>query len=140
MGLRDEKNRKKRVDKERRGWYNTGAPFKRAGKYARVAELADALDSGSSEHYAHRGSSPLPRTRLSLDAIGVPGSVFLFCLFARVCSGYLFWSLALARFTKAPVSDVPENRGLCKNSRQRDLRKEENNPFFSKGALEREST
>ena len=27
-----------------------------------MAELADALDSGSSEHYAHRGSSPLPRT------------------------------------------------------------------------------
>ena len=28
-----------------------------------MAELADALDSGSSEHYAHRGSSPLPRTK-----------------------------------------------------------------------------
>ena len=34
--------------------------------YARVAELADALDSGSSEHYAHRGSSPLPRTMASV--------------------------------------------------------------------------
>ena len=43
-----------------------------------MAELADALDSGSSEHYAHRGSSPLPRTRLSLDAIRVLGSAFYF--------------------------------------------------------------
>ena len=29
---------------------------------ARVAELADALDSGSSERLAHGGSSPPPRT------------------------------------------------------------------------------
>lgn len=36
------------------------------------------------------GSSPVTRTRPSLDASRVPGSVFLFCLFARVCSGYLF--------------------------------------------------
>ena len=28
--------------------------------------MADALDSGSSEHYAHRGSSPLPRTTRSI--------------------------------------------------------------------------
>ena len=27
-----------------------------------MAELADALDSGSSEHYAHAGSSPVSRT------------------------------------------------------------------------------
>ena len=29
---------------------------------AGMAELADALDSGSSEHYAHAGSSPVFRT------------------------------------------------------------------------------
>ena len=28
-----------------------------------MAELADALDSGSSEHYAHAGSSPVIRTK-----------------------------------------------------------------------------
>ncbi len=28
-----------------------------------MAESADALDSGSSEHYAHGGSSPLIRTK-----------------------------------------------------------------------------
>ena len=30
--------------------------------FAEMAELADALDSGSSEHYAHAGSSPVFRT------------------------------------------------------------------------------
>ena len=33
--------------------------------HAEMAELADALDSGSSEHYAHAGSSPVFRTRSS---------------------------------------------------------------------------
>ncbi len=31
--------------------------------HARVAELADALDSGSSGHYARAGSSPVSRTK-----------------------------------------------------------------------------
>ena len=31
-------------------------------KYADVAELADALDSGSSESFFHMGSSPFIRT------------------------------------------------------------------------------
>ena len=31
-----------------------------------MAELADALDSGSSEHYAHAGSSPVFRTKPSV--------------------------------------------------------------------------
>ena len=31
-----------------------------------MAELADALDSGSSEHYAHAGSSPVFRTMASV--------------------------------------------------------------------------
>ena len=36
--------------------------------HAEMAELADALDSGSSEHYAHAGSSPVFRTKhLTLD-------------------------------------------------------------------------
>ena len=34
--------------------------------HAEMAELADALDSGSSEHYAHAGSSPVFRTRSSV--------------------------------------------------------------------------
>ena len=31
--------------------------------YARVVELADSLDSGSSVHYARAGSSPASRTK-----------------------------------------------------------------------------
>ena len=34
--------------------------------FAEMAELADALDSGSSEHYAHAGSSPVFRTKPSV--------------------------------------------------------------------------
>ena len=33
---------------------------------ARVVELADSLDSGSSVHYARAGSSPASRTRKKL--------------------------------------------------------------------------
>ena len=33
--------------------------------YADMAELADALDSGSSEHCAHAGSIPVIRTKKS---------------------------------------------------------------------------
>ena len=33
-----------------------------------MAELADALDSGSSEHYAHAGSSPVFRTKEELQS------------------------------------------------------------------------
>ena len=41
-----------------------------------MAELADAQDLGSCA--ARRvGSTPITRTRLSLDAIRVPGSVFI---------------------------------------------------------------
>ena len=32
-------------------------------QYARVVELADSLDSGSSVHYARAGSSPASRTK-----------------------------------------------------------------------------
>ena len=38
--------------------------WNKSGINARVAELADALDSGSSERLAHGGSSPPPRTTL----------------------------------------------------------------------------
>ena len=34
-----------------------------SGQYARVVELADSLDSGSSVHYARAGSSPASRTK-----------------------------------------------------------------------------
>ena len=37
--------------------------FLRRLLYARVVELADSLDSGSSVHYARAGSSPASRTR-----------------------------------------------------------------------------
>ena len=35
--------------------------------YARVVELADSLDSGSSGHYARAGSSPASRTKSDTD-------------------------------------------------------------------------
>ena len=51
---------KKNVDKPDPLWYYifaVGRP-----RYARVVELADSLDSGSSVHYARAGSSPASRT------------------------------------------------------------------------------
>ena len=39
-----------------------------------MAELADALDSGSSEHYAHAGSSPVIRI---IKALCLQGFIFL---------------------------------------------------------------
>ena len=38
--------------------------------FAGMAELADALDSGSSEQYAHAGSSPVSRTKPRSERIG----------------------------------------------------------------------
>ncbi len=35
-----------------------------SSRYARVVELADSLDSGSSVHYARAGSSPASRTKI----------------------------------------------------------------------------
>ena len=35
-----------------------------------MAELADALDSGSSEQYVHGGSSPLDRTKIRIERDG----------------------------------------------------------------------
>ena len=46
---------------------------------ARVVELADSLDSGSSVHYARAGSSPASRTKQkTLEAARLRG--FFFCL------------------------------------------------------------
>ena len=41
--------------------------------YARVVELADSLDSGSSAHYGRAGSSPASRTmtKVSQEAEGL---------------------------------------------------------------------
>ncbi len=36
-----------------------------------MAELADALDSGSSEHYAHAGSSPVFRTIVGASIVSL---------------------------------------------------------------------
>ena len=48
-----------------------------ATEYARVVELADSLDSGSSVHYARAGSSPASRTKKKDMTYG---HVFLFLL------------------------------------------------------------
>ena len=40
--------------------------------YARVVELADSLDSGSSVHYARAGSSPASRTKKEGHPYGCP--------------------------------------------------------------------
>jgi hypothetical protein len=44
-----------------------------------MAELADALDSGSSEHYVHAGSSPVSRT--SKKALRNQGFLFAYTFF-----------------------------------------------------------
>ena len=41
-------------------------------RYARVVELADSLDSGSSVHYARAGSSPASRTKKEGHPYGCP--------------------------------------------------------------------
>ena len=51
-------------------------------KYARVVELVDSLDSGSSVHCGRAGSSPASRTKRN------PG----------ICLKYLDFSLLLRRF------------------------------------------
>ena len=51
---------KKGVDKERFLYYDSQASSKQVS--ADVAELADALDSGSSGHCARAGSSPVIRS------------------------------------------------------------------------------
>ena len=49
--------------------------------YADMAELADALDSGSSEHLAHAGSSPVIRR--------AKGSIFrTFLFFLNFCGAF----------------------------------------------------
>ena len=48
-----------------RAWFGTTRPQVQVlspGPHARVVELADSLDSGSSVHYARAGSSPASRT------------------------------------------------------------------------------
>ena len=45
--------------------------------YARVVELADSLDSGSSVHYARAGSSPASRTKKKEQGIQ-SDALFLF--------------------------------------------------------------
>ena len=46
--------------------------------FARVVELADSLDSGSSAHYGRAGSSPASRTIKTLETARFQG--FFFCL------------------------------------------------------------
>ena len=54
-----------------------------------MAELADAQDLGSCE-VIRVGSTPTIRTRLSLDAIRVPGSVFYFAFSLAFSVGIYF--------------------------------------------------
>ena len=51
-------------------------PQKKLHRCARVVELADSLDSGSSAHYGRAGSSPASRTKKSTDPNGV-GTFFV---------------------------------------------------------------
>ena len=50
-------------------------PLNQLNRRARVVELADSLDSGSSAHYGRAGSSPASRTKKERHA----SRVFLFC-------------------------------------------------------------
>ena len=59
--------RKLPVDKWRFGCYYKQAFDESNAKYARVVELADSLDSGSSAHSGRAGSSPASRTKKKKD-------------------------------------------------------------------------
>ena len=54
-------------------------------KYARVVELADSLDSGSSVHYGRAGSSPASRTKsdTNFDTMGIRLVSVFFCAMGR---------------------------------------------------------
>ena len=52
-----------------------------ASKCARVVELADSLDSGSSAHYGRAGSSPASRT--TSKVVALDDLAFVFSRFLR---------------------------------------------------------
>ena len=56
-------------------------PQNESNRRARVVELADSLDSGSSAHYGRAGSSPASRTKRTSERV----SVFAYtCVFLRI--------------------------------------------------------
>ena len=63
------------VDKQKTRCYYNKAFDESKTKYARVVELADSLDSGSSAHSGRAGSSPASRTKRKTTT---DGSRFLF--------------------------------------------------------------
>ena len=61
---------------------------------ARVVELADSLDSGSSVHYARAGSSPASRTiKKSLKALCFQGFFFSSKVLTLILTLYVFVTL-----------------------------------------------
>ena len=77
-----EKICKKSIDnREGRCYYNQAFERRRD---ARVVELADSLDSGSSAHSGRAGSSPASRTKQNGYPNGV--AVFVLCTRQRSCS------------------------------------------------------
>ena len=64
---KSKEKRKKMIDKPASVWYSIQAVERRQN--ARVVELADSLDSGSSVHYARAGSSPASRTKLDKSCV-----------------------------------------------------------------------
>ena len=58
-------------------------------RYARVVELADSLDSGSSVHYARAGSSPASRTKKK-------DTTYVVSFFLILLSGGRFYRVMIA--------------------------------------------
>ena len=71
------KKRKKSIDRPGGAWYYISCADRR-GINARVVELADSLDSGSSVQYARAGSSPASRT-MSRFIVFDESALFVFC-------------------------------------------------------------
>ena len=69
---------------------------------ARVVELADSLDSGSSVHYARAGSSPASRTTFKARNRKISG---LFYISKNFSGEFIFRRFSLS-FDKGPISNV----------------------------------
>ena len=67
--------------------------------YARVVELADSLDSGSSAHYGRAGSSPASRTMKKILTASDAVRIFLSC-----AASERLWMMVM-RFRVVPCCD-----------------------------------
>ena len=61
---------KKSIDNQDIAWYYKSRAERRK-QNARVVELADSLDSGSSVQYARAGSSPASRTKETVERLSL---------------------------------------------------------------------